>query len=153
MPVQTIEELMDSGVLIIDKPPRISSHEVTTLVKKMLGARRAGHAGTLDPNVTGVLPVAFGRATKLLDYIAGKEKVYLGIIKFKNEQKKEKVLELFKKFEGELTQTPPKVSAVRKVPRKRFIHYLKFLEQDGKLVLFETKTQAGTAPFATTSEN
>lgn len=139
-----IEELFDSGVIVIDKPPKLSSHEVTALVKKITGAKRSGHAGTLDPNVSGVLPVALGRATKLLDYIVAKDKVYVGIIKFKFEQPKEKILELFKKFEGEITQTPPKISAVRKVPRKRVIHYLKFLEQNGKFVLFETKTQAGT---------
>ncbi len=144
MMVRSIEELLASGVIIIDKPPKLTSREVTTLVKKMLGAKRAGHAGTLDPNVSGVLPVALGRATKLLDYIAAKEKIYIGIIKFRHEQPKEKVLELFKKFEGEITQTPPKISAVRKVPRRRVIYYIKFLEQDGKFVLFETKTQAGT---------
>ncbi len=142
--LQGIEQLLDSGIMIIDKPPKLSSHEVTTLVKKMVGAKRAGHAGTLDPNVSGVLPVALGRATKLLDYIVAKDKVYAGIIKFKHEQPNEEVLELFKKFEGEIVQTPPKISAVRKVPRKRVIHYVKFLEQNGKFVLFETKTQAGT---------
>lgn len=142
--VRTIEELLDSGVIVIDKPPKLTSHEVTSLVKKMTGAKRSGHAGTLDPNVSGVLPVALGRATKLLDYIVAKDKVYVGIIKFKHEQPKENVLELFKRFEGEITQTPPKISAVRKVPRKRVIHYIKFLEQNGKFVLFETKTQAGT---------
>ncbi len=139
-----VETLLDCGVVIIDKPPGLSSHEITSLVKKILGAKRAGHAGTLDPSVSGVLPVALGRATKLLDYIVAKEKTYAGIIKFKYGQPKEKILELFKKFEGEIVQTPPKMSAVRKIPRKRVIHYIRFLEQDGKFILFETKTQAGT---------
>lgn len=139
-----ISALINSGVIIIDKPPKLSSHEVTSLVKKILGAKKTGHAGTLDPNVTGVLPIALGRATKLLDYIVAKDKIYICIIKFKNEQPKEKILQLFKKFEGEIVQTPPKMSAVRKIPRKRTIHYIKFLEQAGKFVLFETKTQAGT---------
>lgn len=144
MLVQTIEELLDSGIIIIDKPPKLTSHEITSLVKKITGAKRTGHAGTLDPNVSGVLPIAFGRATKLLRYIVAKDKIYVGIIKFKIEQPKEKILALFKKFEGEIIQTPPKISAVRKIPRKRVVHYIKFLEQNGKLVLFETKTQAGT---------
>lgn len=139
-----VEQLLDSGVIIIDKPPKLSSHEVTSLVKKITGAKRAGHAGTLDPEVSGVLPIALGRATKLLDYIVAKEKVYVGIIKFRHEQPKERVLEYFKRFSGEITQTPPKMSAVRKTPRKRIIHYIKFLEQNGKFVVFETKTQAGT---------
>lgn len=142
--LKNIKDLLDSGIIIIDKPPKLSSHEVTSLVKKITGAKRAGHAGTLDPNVSGVLPIALGRATKILGYIVAKEKVYIGIIKFKNEQPRERVLELFKKFTGEIVQTPPKISAVRKVPRKRIIHYIKFLEQNGKFVLFEVKTQAGT---------
>ena len=138
------QELLQSGVVIIDKPPGLTSHEVTSLVKKMTGALRAGHAGTLDPEVSGVLPIALGRATKLLDYIVAKDKVYVALMKFKNVQSKERILELFEKFTGGIVQTPPKMSAVRKVPRKRVIHYIKFLEQDGRLVLFETKTQAGT---------
>ncbi|MDD5336964.1 MAG: RNA-guided pseudouridylation complex pseudouridine synthase subunit Cbf5 [Candidatus ainarchaeum sp.] len=137
-------ELLQSGVIIIDKPPGLTSHEVTSLVKKMTGSLRTGHAGTLDPSVSGVLPIALGRATKLLDYIVAKDKVYICLMKFKNVQTKERILELFEKFTGGIIQTPPKISAVRKVPRKRFIHYIKFLEQDGRLVLFETKTQAGT---------
>lgn len=140
----SITQLLDSSVIIIDKPPKLSSNEVSALVKKITGAKRSGHAGTLDPEVSGVLPVALGRTTKLLDYISAKDKIYVGIIKFKTLQTTEKILELFQKFEGNIVQTPPKISAVRKVPRTRVIHYIKFLEQDEKRVLFETKTQAGT---------
>lgn len=139
-----VEELLDSGVVIIDKPPKLSSHEVTALVKKITGAARAGHAGTLDPDVSGVLPVALGRATKLLDYIVAKEKIYVGIIKFRHPQAEERILEFFSRFSGEIIQTPPKMSAVRKVPRKRTIFYIKLLEHEGNLALFEVKAQAGT---------
>ena len=61
------QEIFDNSVIIINKPPKIISHELTTWVKKITGAKRAGHAGTLDPQVSGVLPVALGKATKLLD--------------------------------------------------------------------------------------
>lgn len=135
---------MYDSVIIVDKPPGHSSHEITTFVKKITGAKRAGHAGTLDPKVTGVLPVALDRATKLLQYIAGKEKTYIGIIKFKEIQSKERVLELFNEFTGEIVQTPPKISAVKKKPRKRTIYYLKLLELNGRLGLFEAKVDAGT---------
>lgn len=136
--------LADGKVIIIDKPPGMTSHETTTFVKKIIGARRTGHAGTLDPDVSGVLPVAIGRATKLLRYIAGKEKTYVGLMKFKNIQSKKDVESLFKRFTGVLVQTPPKISAVRKVPRKRTVYYLKLLELDGRLALFETRVDAGT---------
>ena len=135
---------LSNTVIIIDKPPGHASHEITTFVKKLTGASRAGHAGTLDPDVSGVLPVALGRATKLLRYIAGKEKTYVGIVKFRKLMDKEEVESLFKKFTGELVQTPPKISAVKKAPRKRTVYYLKLLELDGRLALFETKVDAGT---------
>ena len=137
--------MMDDGIVIIDKPPGQTSHEITSSVKKIVGVKRSGHAGTLDPQVSGVLPVAIGRATKLLGYIAGKTKTYVGIIKFKDEKISDKrVKELFEEFTGEITQTPPKISAVRKIPRKRKVYYLKFLERKGRLVVFEAKVDAGT---------
>jgi predicted rRNA pseudouridine synthase len=142
-----IDIAMTNGVIIIDKPPGLTSHEVTTLVKKITGSKRAGHAGTLDPEVSGVLPVAIGRATKLLRYIAAKDKTYVGIIKFRRIMDRSEIEALFKKFTGELTQTPPKISAVRKVPRKRTVHHLKLLEissENPHLALFETKVDAGT---------
>lgn len=135
---------IDDRVIIIDKPPGLTSHEVSTLVRKITGASRAGHAGTLDPDVSGVLPVALGRATKLLQYIAGKDKTYVGIAKFRRIMGRDEVEALFGKFTGELTQTPPKISAVRKVPRKRTVYSLKLLELEGRLALFETRVDAGT---------
>jgi predicted rRNA pseudouridine synthase len=135
---------IDDKVIIINKPPGLTSHEVSTYVRKITGASRAGHAGTLDPDVSGVLPVALGRATKLLRYVAGKEKTYVGIVKFKNIMGHGDVESLFKRFTGVLTQTPPKISAVRKVPRKRTVYTLRLLELDGRLALFETRVDAGT---------
>jgi H/ACA ribonucleoprotein complex subunit 4 len=139
-----IEERLQNGVIIIDKPPGLTSHEVTTLVKKIAGAKRAGHAGTLDPEVSGVLPVAIGRATKLLRYIAAKDKTYVGIVKFKKVMSASEIEAIFKKFTGELVQTPPKISAVRKVPRKRTVYRLKLLDTKEHLALFDTNVDAGT---------
>ncbi|MBN2121469.1 RNA-guided pseudouridylation complex pseudouridine synthase subunit Cbf5 [Candidatus Micrarchaeota archaeon] len=139
-----VEPLLESGVVLLDKPCGPVSHEVTSWVKKMLFVSRTGHAGTLDPDVSGVLPVAIGRATKLLRYIAGKRKTYVGICKFKKELKSGHIEDLFASFRGEIEQTPPLVSAVRKVRRKRFVHSLEVLEIDGKRVLFRAVVEAGT---------
>jgi len=136
--------MLDNRVVVIDKPPGITSHEVTTLVKKITKVQRAGHAGTLDPGVSGVLPVALGRATKLLRYIAGRDKTYVGIIKFRKILDREEIENLFSEFTGEITQTPPAISAVRKVPRRRKVHHLKLLEVKGRLALFEARVDAGT---------
>ena len=134
----------DNRVIIVDKPPGLTSHEVTTLIKKMFKVKRAGHAGTLDPEVSGVLPIALGRATKLIQYIASKEKTYIALARFKKEMREKEVETLFQKYKGVITQTPPKISAVRKIPRQRKIEKLEILEKRDRLVLFEAQVEAGT---------
>lgn len=135
---------ISNSVIIINKPCGQICHEITTEVKKIVGAKRSGHAGTLDPDVSGVLPVALGRATKLLRYIAGKDKTYVALMKTKRKLERTEIDALFREFRGEITQTPPKISAVRKVARKRTIHELTILEANGNLILFRAKVDAGT---------
>ena len=67
---------MTSGVLIVDKPAGLTSHAVVARVRKALGIRRVGHAGTLDPDATGVLVLGVGQATRLLGYLAASDKEY-----------------------------------------------------------------------------
>lgn len=135
---------LENGVIILNKPPGLICHELTTLVKKMAKTSRAGHVGTLDPNVSGVVPVALGKATKLIQYMDTNVKTYVGIMKFKNDLLDSQIETLFSKFKGTITQTPPKISAVRKVPRKRMVHSLDILERSGKIVLFKAVVEAGT---------
>jgi len=139
-----MKELIDSGIVIVDKPPTPTSHEVTAWVKKLVGAAKAGHAGTLDPNVTGVLPVGLNRATRVLHYIAPKEKEYVGIMRFKEIIGEEKVRELFKKFTGEIDQMVPKMAAVRRRLRKRKVYNLNLLEYKDHKALFSVICEAGT---------
>lgn len=139
-----MECAINDGFVILDKPPKMICHEVTSWVKKIVGAKKAGHAGTLDPNVTGVLPIAFGPSTKLLPFVAGKTKTYVGITYFKKEKTKKEIEKIFSKFIGEIEQTPPKESAVAKIKRKRKIYALKLLEVEGKRALFLAEVEAGT---------
>ncbi len=69
------------GLLVLNKPPGITSHTAVQRVRKALGVRRAGHAGTLDPLATGVLLIALGRATRLLEYVAGQSKSYRAVVR------------------------------------------------------------------------
>src|SRR5437762_13935687 len=69
------------GVLIIDKPADMTSHDVVALVRKTIGERRVGHTGTLDPFATGVLVVLVGRATRLAKFLSGAEKEYEAVIR------------------------------------------------------------------------
>lgn len=71
-----------SGVLIVDKPAGITSHDVVDRVRRLVGHKRVGHAGTLDPFATGVLPVCFGTATRLAGYLAASAKRYKATVRF-----------------------------------------------------------------------
>src|SRR3954468_12163174 len=70
------------GILIIDKPPGLTSHDVVARVRRILRERRVGHTGTLDPFATGVLVVLVGRATRLAQFLAGADKEYEALIRF-----------------------------------------------------------------------
>src|SRR5918995_4888539 len=74
--------MTQSGVLTIDKPAGVTSFDVVGLVRRRLGVRRVGHAGTLDPDATGVLPVLLGEATKLMAYLADHDKEYRALVRF-----------------------------------------------------------------------
>src|SRR5207244_12065083 len=69
------------GILIIDKPAGMTSHDVVAQVRKIIGQRRVGHTGTLDPFATGVLVVLVGRATRLAQFLSGAEKEYEAVIR------------------------------------------------------------------------
>jgi tRNA pseudouridine55 synthase len=73
------------GLALVDKPAGITSHDVVAVVRRATGAKRVGHAGTLDPFATGLLVVLIGRATRLIPYIEGEPKVYHATIRFEEE--------------------------------------------------------------------
>jgi len=120
-----------SGVLIIDKPAGITSHDVVARVRKILHQRQVGHFGTLDPFATGVLPVSVGKATRFAQFYLKSRKAYAGTIRFgfstdtydaTGEPSSEAVpvaLEAseleghFRGFTGRLLQAPPPYSAKR----------------------------------------
>jgi tRNA pseudouridine55 synthase len=80
-----LEARLADGVLLVDKPAGLTSHDIVAIVRRLGGQRRVGHAGTLDPFATGLLVVLLGRATRLLPYLAGEPKVYDAVIAFGHE--------------------------------------------------------------------
>ena len=74
-----------NGILVIDKPRGLTSHDVVMVVKKRLGAKKAGHIGTLDPIATGILPVCINGATRLARFLEGGRKEYVASIKLGEE--------------------------------------------------------------------
>lgn len=134
---------VQKGIIILDKPSGPTSHEVTSWVRKILGVK-TGHAGTLDPQVSGVLPIGLGKATRVLDLLTLAGKEYVCILELARPFPEEKIKKAMDKFVGEISQTPPPVSAVRKVPRTRKIYYIKILEIRERYVLFRVGCEAGT---------
>ncbi len=142
---KSIKELLEFGIINIDKPSGPTSFDVSEYVMKKLGLRKTSHFGTLDPKVTGVLPVALNRACKLTGYFLGEDKVYVGIMRLHEEisiKDLEKVIK--EKFLGKIKQTPPVKSRVARVEREREIKSFEILKQDGKDFLFKTHVQGGT---------
>lgn len=138
-----IEDHIKNGIVIIDKPSGPTSHEVTSWVKKIVNINKAGHSGTLDPKVTGVLPVTLENATKIINALLKEDKEYIALMKLHSEISEEKIKEKIKSFVGVIIQTPPVISAVKREPRKRRIYELEILEIKGKEVLFRARTEAG----------
>jgi H/ACA ribonucleoprotein complex subunit 4 len=141
---RSLNELFDAGVFFVDKPAGPTCHQIDAWIKDMLHKSKVGHAGTLDPNVTGVLPIGVGRATRGLHIISQTGKEYIGLMKFHKSISEKKIRDTLKKFEGKIDQLPPVRSAVKRVRRKRMIYYLDFLEMKGTDVLFRVGCEAGT---------
>jgi len=141
---RSLAELLELGVVVLDKPPGPSSHEVSAWVRNLLGAGKAGHSGTLDPNVSGVLPIALNRATRVLGLLLREEKEYVGIIRFHRSVGRGEVERAFARFTGEIIQKPPLKSAVRRVPRKRKVYYFAPIELFPTHALFRARVEAGT---------
>lgn len=139
-----IEKYIQKGVINLDKPAGPTSHEVTSYVKKILNLNKAGHSGTLDPNVTGLLPVMLGDATKAVDALLTAGKEYVCLMKLHAAVSEMKVKSIFTEFTGEIYQKPSIKSAVKRETRIRNIYYMELLEIDDNNVLFKVGCEAGT---------
>jgi tRNA pseudouridine55 synthase len=127
-----------SGVLIADKPAGMTSFDMVALLRRRLGVRRIGHAGTLDPAATGVLPLLVGEATKLVPYLADEDKEYVATIRFglttdtqdltgrvlstspPPPLSRERLTEATRAFVGRIRQVPPMFSAVHHQGRRLY---------------------------------
>ena len=145
---KSVQELLEFGILNIDKPSGPTSFNTSDQVRKILGLRKTSHFGTLDPKVTGVLPIALNRACKLTGYFISHDKEYVGIMRFHEEVEQEKIEQMIKKkFLGEITQMPPVKSRVKRQNRQRTIYTFQILEQseeNPKDFVFKSKVQGGT---------
>jgi tRNA pseudouridine55 synthase len=120
------------GALLIDKPAGPTSHDVVETIRRRFGIKKVGHCGTLDPQATGLLIIVLGKATKLSEKLMSDDKVYSGVTKFGETTDSydadgelvsslpvppmtlEELNEAAESYVGDLMQTPPMVSAIKK---------------------------------------
>jgi len=139
-----VEELIDWGVINLNKPQGPTSHQVAGYVKEILKLDHVGHGGTLDPNVTGVLPIALEKARRIVQALLSAGKEYVCLMHIHKEVDEKKIRNVFEEFLGKIEQIPPVRSAVKRRKRERQIYYLEILEIEGRDVLFKMGCQAGT---------
>jgi tRNA pseudouridine55 synthase len=142
------------GVLLIDKAPGMTSHDVVAIVRNRLATQKVGHCGTLDPFATGLLLIVVGRGTKIQDLLMSEDKEYVGTMRLgevTNTQDRDgEVIEThavgtldksviegaFAKFHGDFYQIPPMVSAIKKegVPLYKLAREGKVVEREPRCV-------------------
>jgi H/ACA ribonucleoprotein complex subunit 4 len=139
-----LNELLQYGLIKLDKPRGPTRHEVVAWVRKLLKLNKAGHSGTLDPYVSGLLPIGLGEATKALSLLLLFPKEYWAVMRIHSSVPRRLVNEVIREFTGEIYQRPPQRSSVRRDVRTRTIYELDIAEQDGNLFLLRCSCQAGT---------
>ncbi|MEM3676000.1 MAG: RNA-guided pseudouridylation complex pseudouridine synthase subunit Cbf5, partial [Thermoplasmataceae archaeon] len=120
------------GFVIIDKPKGPTSHQVDHWVRQITGIDKVGHIGTLDPNASGVLVMALGKATKLIDIIHEMPKEYIAVLRLYCDVPSDKLDWAFSEFRGDIFQIPPMRSAVARTLRIRKIYDLSIIERQDR---------------------
>lgn len=139
-----IRDLFEYGLVLVDKPPGPSSHEVVAWVKKILNLEKAGHSGTLDPGATGLLPIGLGEGTKALSVLLLGPKEYYALGRLHSHVAPDKLESIIKEFTGDIYQRPPQRSSVKRMTRVRTVFEFESVEQYDRLVLMRILCQAGT---------
>ena len=155
------------GVLLVDKAPGMTSHDVVAMVRRKLNTKKVGHCGTLDPLATGLLLIVLGRGTKISDVLRSEAKEYVGtmmlgattdsqdadgqVVETKPvpEYSREQIEAAFAKFQGDFYQMPPMVSAIKKegVPLYKLARQGKVVEREPRFVhVFGHEIQAVRLP-------
>ena len=139
-----IQQLLQYGVILLDKPPGPTSHEVVAWTKRILGVAKMGHSGTLDPQVSGMLPLGLGEATKALGVLLYGPKEYHAICRFHSLPSEQRLGDILREFTGTIYQRPPQRSSVVRRTRVRTIHQMELIERKERLALIRVVCESGT---------
>ncbi|MDG6909719.1 MAG: RNA-guided pseudouridylation complex pseudouridine synthase subunit Cbf5 [Nitrososphaerota archaeon] len=138
------KEMLEYGLVTLDKPRGPTSHEVVAWTKKLLGVSKAGHSGTLDPPVSGVLPIGLGQSTRALSLLLLFPKEYRGVMRVHSSVPAKQLRSAVEEFTGEIFQRPPQRSSVSRQTRSRTVHEFELTESSGNLHLFRVLCESGT---------
>ena len=139
-----LAEYIKYGLIVVDKQAGPTSHEIVAWVKRLLELDRAGHGGTLDPKVTGILPIGLQESTKVVQALLESGKEYVCVMRTHVDVEESRVLGALGLFVGEMYQRPPVRSSVRRRLRTRVIYRIDYHEGDGRNWLFRVACQSGT---------
>jgi H/ACA ribonucleoprotein complex subunit 4 len=139
-----VQAMLEYGLVPLDKPRGPTSHEIVAWTKKLLGVDKAGHSGTLDPPVSGLLPIGLGQATRALSLLLLFPKEYKGVMRIHSAVPRKKLDSVVAEFTGEIFQRPPQRSSVSRQTRSRTIYEFELTESQGNLYLFRVLCQSGT---------
>jgi len=140
---RSIEELLQKGIVIVDKPFGPTSQQISTWVRKELDRKKTGHFGTLDPNATGVLPVGLNDGTRLSKALSKADKEYVFEAELGEEKDEDEVKEKLESFKGVNKQVPPDMSAVKQEEREREVYEIELLDVKEKSVLGRVRCNSG----------
>ncbi len=138
------KEYIRYGTINLDKPAGPTSHEVAAWVKRIMHLEVIGHGGTLDPKVTGILPITLEDSTKMVQALLYSGKEYVCVMKLHGDVHEDQVRHVLAEFEDEIYQRPPLRSSVKRQIRTRRIYYNDYMEMDGRNVLFKVGCEGGT---------
>ncbi len=139
-----VQAMLEYGLVPLDKPRGPTSHEVVAWTKRLLGVDKAGHSGTLDPPVSGLLPIGLGQSTRALSLLLLFPKEYRGVMRLHSSVPRKQLDGAVSEFTGEIFQRPPQRSSVSRQTRSRTIYEFELTESAGNLHLFRVLCQSGT---------
>ena len=140
---RSVDALLSFGVVNLDKPPGPSAHQVAAWVRDATGQDRVAHGGTLDPKVTGCLPILLGDAARAARIFDDAVKEYVAVLELHDSAPPD-FERVVGEFEGDIYQKPPRKSAVKRQLRTRRIHALDVLEREDRRALLRVRCASGT---------
>jgi H/ACA ribonucleoprotein complex subunit 4 len=132
------------GVVFLDKPSGPTSRRAAEVAARLLGAEKVGHGGTLDPKVTGLLPVLLGSSTRIAALLLGSDKAYVGAMQLHGDVARAEVEAAVARCQGFIEQVPPRRSSVKRQRRRRLVHSFALTGFCGRRAEFSLRCQGGT---------